>query len=125
MKYIRKFESFHETGVDDGVGEVIPEHNPVTDLKIQDFVEETLSRGGYVELAKMIGDKVPNDLSSDQMQGFEDDLKKNAMQFFKDNPEALPAEIGVNTYKVPGGDGITRTNKVGGTSHTNSFRIGQ
>jgi|688.fasta_scaffold115894_2 hypothetical protein len=125
MKHIKKFESFHDTGVDDGGGEVIPEHNPVTDLKIKEFVEDTLNKGGYVDLAKMIGDKVPNDLTSDQMGEFEDQLKEKAIKFFTDNPEALPNEIGVNTYKVPGGDGITRTNKVGGTSHTNSFRIGQ
>jgi hypothetical protein len=56
---------------------------------------------------------------------YEENLKKIAIKFFTDNPERLPAEVGINTYKVPAGDGIVRTNKVGGTSQTGSFRIGQ
>lgn len=125
MKFLKTFESFHETGVDDGTGEVIPEYNPVVDQKIKSFVDDILGRGGYVELAKMIGAKFPSDVPSEKMGQLESDLREKAMKFFGDNPEQLPSEIGFKTYKVPGGDGITRTNKVGGTSQTNSFRIGQ
>ena len=118
MKYLKKFESFHETGIDDAVGEVIPEYNPVMDLTIKNFVDDTCNRGGYADLAKMIGVKLPSEIPSDKMDGIESKLKKVALKFFTDNPEQLPSEIGMKTYKVPGGDGISRTNKVGGTIPT-------
>ncbi len=124
MKFIKKFEMFHQTGVDDG-GEVIPDFNPVLDLKIQDYVDGLCTKGRYEDLAKKIGQKFPKDLSSDDMDAYCEELRNKAIKYFKRNPELIGGEIDYMTYKVPGGDGITRTNKIGGTSQTNSFRIGQ
>jgi len=124
MKLIKKFEMFHQTGVDDG-GEVVPDHNPVLDLKIKDYVEDLCTKGRYEDLANQIGDKLPKDLSSDDMEEYGNQLREKAIKYFKKNPELIGGEIDYMTYKVPGGDGITRTNKIGGTSQTNSFRIGQ
>jgi hypothetical protein len=124
MKFIKKFESFHKTGVDEG-GEVIPEHNPTLTLKIKDYVDGLRTKGRYDELAKLIGEKLPKDLSSDDMDSYGDQLSDRVIKHLEENPELISKEIGIYTYKVPGGDGIARTNNVGGTSHTNSFRIGQ
>lgn len=125
MKFIKKYESFHGTGVDDGSGEQIPGYNPVINQRVREFVDSLCGKGRQDELAKIIGEKVPSDLGSDSMDEYEDKLKERVIKYLIDNPEALPSEVGINTYKVPAGDGITRTNKVGGTSQTGSFRIGQ
>ena len=124
MKLIKKFEMFHQTGVEDG-GEVVPEHNPVLDLKIKEYVEDMCTKGRYEDLSKQIGLKFPKNLSSEEMDEYGEQLKDKAINYFKKNPELIGKEINFMTYKVPGGDGITRTNKIGGTSQTNSFRIGQ
>jgi hypothetical protein len=124
MKFIKKFEMFHQTGVNDG-GEVIPEYNPVLTLKIKEYVDELCTKGEYDELAKLIGEKFPKDLTSDQMEPYADKLREKAIKHLEKNPELIGKEINHMTYKVPGGDGISRTNKVGGTSQTNSFRVGQ
>jgi hypothetical protein len=118
MRFLKNFESFHDTGVDDGIGEVQPEYNPVLKQTIKEFVDDFCGRGGYVELAKKIGMKLPSNIPSDKMDQIESELKSNAMEFFNRNPEQLPNEVGFKTYKVSGGDGITRTNKVGGTIPT-------
>ena len=124
MKLIKKFEMFHQTGVDDG-GEVVPDHNPVLDLKIKDYVDDLCTKGRYEDLSKQIGDKFPKDLSSDDMEEYGNRLREKDIKYFKKNPELIGKEINYMTYEVPGGDGISRTNKIGGTSQTNSFRIGQ
>jgi len=124
MKFIKKFESFHKTGVDEG-GEMIPKHNPVLTLKIKEYVDDLCTKGRYDDLAKKIGEKLPKDLQSDQMEQYGDELRERAIKYLEENPELIGKEINYMTYKVPGGDGISRTNKVGGTSQTNSFRVGQ
>lgn len=123
MRFIKKFESFHKTGVDEG-GEEIPEHNPVLKLKIEEYVDDLLTRGRYHDLAKLIGQKLP-ELSSEEMESYSDELREKVIKQLEENPELIGKEINFQTYKVPVGDGIARTNKIGGTSHTNSFRIGQ
>lgn len=125
MKFIKKYESFHGTGVDDGSGEQIPGYNPVINQRVKEFVDSLCGKGRHDELEKLMGTKMPPNLSSDKMDEYEDSLKDRAIKYFVENPEILPAEVGINTYKVPAGDGIVRTNKVGGTSQTGSFRIGQ
>jgi len=113
MKFIKKFESFHKTGVDEG-GEMIPEHNPVLTLKIKEYVDDLCTKGRYDDLAKKIGEKLPKDLQSDQMEQYGDELRERAIKYLEENPELIGKEINYQTYKVPGGDGISRTNKVGG-----------
>lgn len=113
MKIIKKFESFHKTGVDEG-GEVVPDHNPVLDLKIKDYVDGLCTKGRYEDLAKQIGTKFPKGLTSDGMDRYGDELRDRAIEYFKKNPELIGKEINYMAYKVPGGDGISRTNNVGG-----------
>ena len=113
MKFIKKFESFHKTGVDEG-GEMIPEHNPVLSLKIKEYVDGLITKGRFDDLAKIIGEKLPKDLESGQMDQYGDELGERAKKFLEKNPELIGKEINYQTYKVPGGDGIARTNKVGG-----------
>lgn len=123
MKFIKKYESFHKTGVDEGTDEM-PEHNPVLKNKIVEYVDDLLTRGRYHDLAKLIGEKLP-ELSSDEMESYSDELREKVIAQLEKNPELIGKEINFMTYKVPAGDGISRTNKIGGTSQTNSFRIGQ
>jgi hypothetical protein len=114
MKFIKTFESFHETGVDDGIGEVVPEYNPVLINKITEYVDDLATRGQYHEVAKMIGMKIPKEVSSDDMDSFWEKIRDKAIKFLVNNPELIGKEIGFDVYKVPGGDGVSRTNNVGG-----------
>jgi hypothetical protein len=110
MKFLKTFESFDDTGVDDGAGEVLPSYNPVKDLEIKKFVDES----NIQQLSQILGKKINHHLSQEK----EDKLKEIAFNFLKKNPEMMPSHPLMKTYKVPGGDRIVRTNKVGGTIPT-------
>jgi len=114
MKYIKHFESFHQSGVDDGSGEVMPDYNPILNQKVKDFVEDLFTKGRYEDCANMIGEKLPKGLESDEMDDYGDKLKSRAIKYFIENPELVSKEIDYQMFKVPGGDGISRTNNIGG-----------
>jgi len=53
--------------------------------------------------------------------------KKRLISFFEENPNISVSSVDTETFTIPGkgGDGVVRTNNIGGTSHTQSFRIGE
>lgn len=106
MKFIKKFESFDDTGLDDGAGDRLPSINPAEDLEIKKFVDEI----NIQELSDLLGMEIKHHTSPEQ----EDKLKKIAFNYLKKNPELMTSEPTMKRYKVPGGDGIVRTNKIGG-----------
>ena len=114
MIYLKQFEAFHRTGIDDGTSEVMPEYNPILNKKVEDFVNDLLSKGRYEDCAKLIGEKLPKGLETDQMDEYADGLKERAIKYFIKNPESIGNDIDYQMIKVPGGDGISRTNNVGG-----------
>lgn len=117
MKFLKRFESFHDTGVDDGIGQVLPEYNPAKDQEIKNFIDET----NINQLSEIIGKKITHHVSEED----EEKIKELAFKILKENPELIPSTPLMKQYKVPGGDGIVRTNKIGSSSQTNSFRVGQ
>jgi hypothetical protein len=114
MKYLKTFEMHSDTGLDDGVGEVIPDYNPDMNKKITDYIEDLAGRGAWEEIAKITKMDIPKNITSREMDEKGDEIKDKAIKHLIENPELLPQEIGFKTYKVPGGDGISRTNKLGG-----------
>jgi hypothetical protein len=114
MKHLKKFEAFTDTGVDDGTGVGLPEYNPDLKLKITNYIDDLASRGAYHKIGKMIGTKINQNASQEQMDADWDGLRDRAIDYLVKNPEQLPEETGFKTFNVPAGDGIARTNKVGG-----------
>jgi len=114
MNYIKKFEAFHRSGIDDGASQNYPNYNPILNHKVKDFVDDLVTKGRFEDLASLIGEEFPKELSSDEMEDYQNSLEKKAIKFLIRNPELIEKEIDYQPYKVNGGDGIPRTNNVGG-----------
>jgi hypothetical protein len=128
MKYFKTFEEFSSmspTGVDDAGGEVLPKFNPKIRKEVSDFIDN-LSPSRKLLIFKWLGEEEPTLKDEDFDEKFEK-AKEKLVEFFESNPNIQISGIDPERFTVPtkGGDGISRTNNIGGTSHTNSFRIGE
>lgn len=128
MKYFKTFEEFqgmNSTGVDDTGGEVVPKYNPKIRQEVTDFLDN-LSPNNRPLIFKWLGMESPNvgDESFDDKFEY---AKKRLVKFFEENPNISIGSIDMESFTIPGksGDGIPRVQNIGGTSHTNSFRIGE
>jgi hypothetical protein len=113
------------TGVDDAGGEVLPKFNPKIRKEVSDFIDN-LSPSRKLLIFKWLGEEEPTLKDEDFDEKFEK-AKEKLVEFFESNPNIQISGIDPERFTVPtkGGDGISRTNNIGGTSHTNSFRIGE
>jgi hypothetical protein len=128
MKYFKTFEEFQgmsSTGVDDNGGEVVPKYNPKIRKEVSDFIDD-LTPNNRPLVFKWLGMEEPSLNDEDFDKHFE--IAKNKLvKFFEENPNISISGIDVETFSVPSkrGDGVVRTNNIGGTSHTQSIRIGE
>ena len=128
MKYFKTFEEFQgmsSTGVDDTGGEVLPKYNPKIRKEVVDFLDN-LSPNNKPLVFKWLRMEEPSLKDEDFDEKFEY-AKKRLVSFFEENPNISVSGIDIETFTIPGkgGDGVVRTNNIGGTSHTQSFRIGE
>ena len=112
MKFIKKFESFHETGVDDVGGEKVPKHNPKIQKIVTDYIDD-LSPNNKFKLFKWFGMDEPSPSEFDE--NF-DKVKKSIINFFESNPNLNISEIDIDKFSIPrrNGDGIPRVQNIGG-----------
>ena len=115
-KYIKRFENFIN---DDNRGESgnMPNYNPKERLDAKEYVEALFNSRSGVEInavCKEIGCKAPG--NDEEL----DEVKEKALKYFIDNPERIDTNItngsNVKQYPYNGGDGVVRTNNVGGSS---------
>jgi hypothetical protein len=125
MKYIKKFESFNPSGVDDGPSEGIPSYNPKIRKEVVDFVDD-LSPNRKLLIFKWFGMDEPS-LDDEDFDNKIEKAKEILIKYFEMNPNKSINTIDMDNFKIPYkmGDGIPRVQNIGGSSHTNSFRIGQ
>lgn len=114
MKYLKKFESFV---TDDNRGEdtQFPQHNAALRTEVTEYVDTILNSNEYHELVEILGMELPKNVSGEEIDEFFDKVREKAIKHFIENPEQVQ-EIGfkIQSYQVPGNDGVPRTNKVGG-----------
>lgn len=115
MKYISTFENF----INDenrGNNAELPQFNQATNLKAKEYVEQIFNQGAGSEvfaICKEIGCETPKDDSS------LDSIKDAAIKYFTENPERMQknSEATFKTFPYNSGDGVVRTNNVGGVMH--------
>jgi hypothetical protein len=125
MKFIKKFEMFHSTGLDDGKDHVVPKYNPKVRKEVSDFLDD-LPPSGKIQVLRSIG--IKEEISDDgEFEKQFEIAKKKFIDFFENNTNLSIQSIDLEKFTIPGksGDGIPRVQNIGGTSQTNSFRIGQ
>lgn len=115
MKYIRTFESFV---TDDNRGEdtQFPQHNAALKAEVVEYVDTVLNSNEYSKLVDLLGMEMPKNVSGEEVDEFFDDVREKAIEYFIKNPEQLGKTGGfvINKFNVAGGDGIARTNNIGG-----------
>jgi hypothetical protein len=128
MKYFKTFEEFQgmsTTGVDDAGGEVLPKYNPKIQQEVSDFLDN-MTPNNKPLVFKWLRMEEPS-LNDEEFDDKFEIAKKKLIDFFQENPNISISGIDIETFTMPGkrGDGISRTNNIGGTSHTASFRVGE
>jgi hypothetical protein len=115
MKYIRTFESFV---TDDNRGEdtQYPQHNAALKSEVVEYVDTILNSNEYSKLVDLLGMELPKNVSGEEVDKFFDEVREEAIKHFMANPEQLGKAGGfvINKFNVSGGDGIARTNNIGG-----------
>jgi len=124
MKWIKKYETFVN---DDNRGEdtQYPELNPVIKMEAAEYVDSKLRSNEYAEIFNAVGVDLPQDLDSDELEKAFDQVREKAIQYYIQNPEEIKSPATHRTFKVNAGDGIPRTNRVGGTSQAASRVVGE
>ena len=124
MKWIKKYETFVN---DDNRGEdtQYPQLNPVIKMNASEYVDSKLKTEEKFDMFRVAGVVPPKDLNSTEFNDLFDTIREKAIEYFTNNPEEMGKPIVYKNFPVNGGDGIPRTNNVGGSSHSNSRVIGE
>ena len=113
MKYVKTFEYFI---TDDNRGEddKYPELNPVLKKQVTEYVEDKLNSNQFHEIFHLLGLNPPKELTGEDFDKNFDDVKEKAIQYLLKNPEQLGKEVKFKQMPVNSGDGVARTNNIGG-----------
>lgn len=124
MKFIKKYENFHDTGVDEG-DEVVPKHNMKRQTEVRNLVDN-LTPSNKHRIFLWLKKEVPSDSDPDFDDKFEK-AKEELIDYLEENPNIRIDNLDVENFSIPQrrGDGVPRVQNIGGTSQTNSFRLGQ
>jgi hypothetical protein len=124
MKWIKTYETFLN---DEERGEAMdyPTSTPVDMIEAKDYVDMKLKSNEFAEIFKAVGVEPPKDLTHENIEEKFDEVREKAIKYFTDNPEEIKMPPQHQTYRVNGGDGISRTQNIGGSSHANSRSIGE
>lgn len=124
MKWIKTYETFVN---DDNRGEDtrFPELNPVLKMTATEYVDSKMKTDEKFELFKVAGVDPKQDLSPEEVDEMFDEVREKAIEYYTKNPEEMGKPVSIQKFPVYAGDGVSRTNNVGGHSHANSPRIGE
>lgn len=116
MKYIKKYENFSKDGIEVD-NQSYPEYNQEKNLSSKTYVEQIFSQGMgkcVFDMCSEAGVEVPkNDTDLEK-------AKELCIDFYSKNPELIKStEISFKTYPHKGGDGVVRTNNIGGVMSEN------
>lgn len=136
MRNIKKFESFvnDQNRMENSI-DYVPRYNPVNNIKIEEYVDN-LMKNNYKLLFTLTKTELPKNKTSDDFNKVFDEVRDKAIEYYKQNPEAVENEIKViqNFKKTKdnhrplykqGGSISPIMNNLGGHRHANSIRIGE
>jgi hypothetical protein len=138
MKYLINFKTFETVGFGSditGIGsdEATFDHSlsPVLKEKVKEYVERLINEQQFKILFNIIGKEAPKNVEAAEMDSMIDQVKDDVIAKLMKQPHKMinldeidvtPMMLAPNTSNT---DGVPRTNNIGGTSQTNSPRIGQ
>lgn len=116
MKKLKKYENFiNDNDRDVSSIDYLPKYNPVTNQRVIEYVDDKLKSNDFLDIFNAAGVVAPKDLKGEDMDNLFDMVRDKAIKYFNENPEEIGKPIKFNTYAVNGGDGVPRTNNIGGT----------
>lgn len=122
---MKKYENFINDDNRDATSlDLLPKHNPAVDLAAKNYVDDIMKSNDLNLLFKAAGVEPPKNLSSMNMDDVYDEIKQKAIDYYIENPHDMGKDI-PNRKIQKSGDGIPRTNNIGGSLHSNSPRIGE
>ena len=142
MKTFKEFESMiNDDSRDSASIDFLPKHNPVVQQNAKKYIEEYIEKESLTSLLnliknsnmdikgllKRVGKKSIDEITEEELFNDEnfDEIKQKLIDYFIENPEAIGKGIPMKKYKVNGGDGIPRTNNLGGSLQANSPIVGE
>ena len=122
---MKKFETFiNDDNRDAASLDLLPKHNPAVDLAAKNYVDDIIKSNDLNLLFKAAGVKPPKNLTSMTMDDVYDEIKQKAIDYYIENPQDIGKDIPQRKVNK-GGDGVVRTNNIGGALHSNSPRVGE
>ena len=123
---MRKFENFiNDENRDTTSLDLLPKYNVVVNLGAEEYVDDILKKGDTELLfraAGFVSESPTEDLSDEET--FEK-IRQAAIDYYIKNPEAIGKGLSALPHPTKSGDGIPRTNNLGGALHSNSLRVGE
>ena len=117
-RHIRTFEEYsHEDGLEVDT-QSYPEYNQQHRQQARDMVASVFDKGmgqAVADLCKEIGIRPPRPKDDASLE----EVRKRAEEYFIQNPERISkfAAPQMNVVPVKSGDGVVRTNNLGGVHH--------
>lgn len=116
MSLIKNFENF--VNDPDRTPTSLPNYNPAIKKDITDYIDNLISSGKYEEVFKLSKSKMPKNISGEDMNKLLDTVRKQAINYLMENPEMIQLNKEtvpiINGFPVYSGDGVPRTNNIGG-----------
>lgn len=115
MKFIKKFENFHDDGIEID-SQTTPAYNTVDRHKAKEYVENIFNSGVGNAVSMLCSEAgIEEPKSKEEI----DEAIDKAIQYFVANPERIKSIAPPEHKKFPymSGDGIARTNNLGGVHH--------
>lgn len=117
MQYIKRFENF-TNDENRGDEQTYPEFNQANRLKAKEYVDIIFNKGSGAEVNDVCKE-IECDLPKEDSEL--DEIKEKAIEYFIKNPERMKSfgNDQFKTFNVNAGDGVVRTNNIGGVRESN------
>mgnify|MGYP003340294631 CR=1 FL=1 len=125
MRNIKKFESFvnDQNRMENSI-DYVPRYNPVNNIRIEEYVDN-LMKNNYKLLFTLTKTELPKNKTSDDFNEVFDKVRDKAIEYYKQNPEAVENEIKVIQNFKKSGQHYPTFNNLGGHIHAGSLRVGE
>jgi hypothetical protein len=119
MHKLKTFETFSNTKLN---SEMYPELNPSLKLDATTYVDDMLAGDKFPQLFDLLDRKMPTESSGDEFDAAFDEIRELSIAYFLKNPEEMQnREVDITNIKVDGGDGVPRTNNIGGSLNEDKY----
>lgn len=118
MKYLKNFENLHEDGIDIDAQNT-PAWNPAKSQEVKDYVDNIFHNGLNALVKKVCKEtRIPVPKTDDELETCKQKVINYYIQNYEQIGDIKPPTH--NRYPYMSGDGIARTNNIGGV-HKDKF----